>query len=167
MRPEFTVDGDGAFTSFAVLQGGARPGAGERRTHRLAVALDHSPADRPDALVRTHLVELDVSDERTEVPELIGVLAGQLVLVNDDDLTYCTMRLDEKSLATLTERIGDITDSLPRSLCWSAAWEMTREAEFRARDFVSVVLAGLPAETEVAVGATVVGTGAACAVLLR
>jgi aminopeptidase N len=151
LRPEFTVDGDGAFTSFAVLQGGARPGAGERRTHRLAVALYDSPADRPDALVRTHRVELDVSDERTEVPELIGVLAGQLVLVNDDDLTYCTMRLDEKSLATLTERIGDITDSLPRSLCWSAAWEMTREAEFRARDFVSVVLAGLPAETEVGV----------------
>ncbi len=152
LRPEFTVDGAGAFTSFAVLQGGARPGAGERRTHRLAVGVYDSPADRTGgALVRTHRVELDVSDERTEVPELIGVLAGQLVLVNDDDLTYCTMRLDEKSLATLTERIGDITDSLPRSLCWSAAWEMTREAEFRPRDFVSVVLAGLPAETEVGV----------------
>jgi aminopeptidase N len=72
-------------------------------------------------------------------------------LVNDDDLTYCTMRLDEKSLATLVDRIGDITESLPRSLCWSAAWEMTREAEFKARDFVAVVLAGLPAETEVGV----------------
>jgi aminopeptidase N len=152
LRPEFTVDGDGAFTSFAVLQGGARPGAGERRTHRLAVGVYDSPADRSDgALVRTHRVELDVSEERTEVPELVGVPAGQLVLVNDDDLTYCTMRLDEKSLATLVDRIGDITESLPRSLCWSAAWEMTREAEFTARDFVAVVLAGLPAETEVGV----------------
>ncbi|MDQ2881724.1 MAG: aminopeptidase N [Actinomycetota bacterium] len=152
LRPEFTVDGDGAFTSFAVLQSGARPGAGERRTHRLAVGVYDSPADSPDgALVRTHRVELDVSEGRTEVPELIGVPAGQLVLVNDDDLTYCTMRFDEKSLATLTSRIGDITESLPRSLCWSAAWEMTREAEFKARDFVTVVLAGLPAETEVGV----------------
>ncbi|PZS39995.1 MAG: aminopeptidase N, partial [Pseudonocardiales bacterium] len=152
LRPEFTVDGDGAFSSFAVLQSGARPGADERRTHRLAVGVYDSPANRSDrALVRTHRVELDVSEGRTEVPELIGVPAGQLVLVNDDDLTYCTMRLDEKSLATLVDRIGDITESLPRSLCWSAAWEMTREAEFTARDFVAVVLAGLPAETEVGV----------------
>ncbi|MGH3549616.1 MAG: aminopeptidase N [Pseudonocardiaceae bacterium] len=152
LRPEFTVDGAGTFTSFAVLQSGARPGAGERRTHRLAVGVYDSPADAPDGtLVRTHRVELDVSEGLTEVPELVGVSAGRLVLVNDDDLTYCTMRLDEKSLATLTSRIGDITESLPRSLCWSAAWEMTREAEFKARDFVAVVLAGLPAETEVGV----------------
>ncbi len=152
LRPEFTVDSDGAFASFAVLQGGASPGAGELRTHRLAVGVYDSPADRiGGALVRTHRVELDVSEDRTEVPELVGVPAGQLVLVNDDDLTYCTMRLDEKSLATLVDRIGDITESLPRSLCWSAAWEMTREAEFKARDFIAVVLAGLPAETEVGV----------------
>ncbi|MGH3983984.1 MAG: aminopeptidase N [Pseudonocardiaceae bacterium] len=150
LRPEYTVDGDGAFASFAVLQGGARPGAGERRTHRLAVGIyDSHPGT--SALVRTHRLELDVSEERTEVPGLIGVSAGQLVLVNDDDLTYCLMRLDEKSLATLVGRIGDITESLPRTLCWSAAWEMTREAEFKARDFVALVLAGLPAETEVGV----------------
>ncbi|MGH3855422.1 MAG: aminopeptidase N, partial [Pseudonocardiaceae bacterium] len=149
LRPEFTVDEDGAFASFAVLQAGARPGAGERRTHRLAVGVYDSADGGP--LVRTHRVELDVSGERTEVPELVGVPAGQLVLVNDDDLTYCALRLDEKSLATLVNRIGDIAESLPRSLCWSAAWEMTREAEFRARDFVAVVLSGLPAETEVGV----------------
>jgi aminopeptidase N len=152
LRPEYTVDDDGAFASFAVLQGGARPGAGERRTHRLAVGVYNShPGTRALALVRTHRLELDVSEERTEVPELVGVPAGQLVLVNDDDLTYCLMRLDEKSLATLVDRIGDITESLPRTLCWSAAWEMTREAEFKARDFVALVLAGLPAETEVGV----------------
>ncbi|HKR49297.1 MAG TPA: aminopeptidase N [Pseudonocardiaceae bacterium] len=150
LRPEFTVDADGAFASFAVLQGGASPGAGERRTHRLAVGVYDSQPDTR-SLERAHRLELDVSGERTEVPELIGVSAGQLVLVNDDDLTYCMMRLDEKSLATLVDRIGDITDSLPRSLCWSAAWEMTRDAEFKARDFITLVLGGLSAETEVGV----------------
>ncbi|MGH4024398.1 MAG: aminopeptidase N, partial [Pseudonocardiaceae bacterium] len=39
LRPEFTVDSSGAFASFAVLQEGARPGAGELRTHRLAVGV--------------------------------------------------------------------------------------------------------------------------------
>ncbi|MGH3866119.1 MAG: aminopeptidase N [Pseudonocardiaceae bacterium] len=152
LRPEFTLDGDGTFASFAVLQAGARPGAEERRTHRLAVGVYDSPtAGGPGALVRTHRVELDVSGERTEVPALVGVPAGQLVLVNDDDLTYCAMRLDERSLATLVDRISDIAESLPRSLCWSAAWEMTREAEFKARDFVAVVLSGLLAETEIGV----------------
>ncbi|MGH3373881.1 MAG: aminopeptidase N, partial [Actinoallomurus sp.] len=57
LRPEFTLDGDGTFASFAVLQAGARPGAEERRTHRLAVGVYDSPtAGGPGALVRTHRV---------------------------------------------------------------------------------------------------------------
>ncbi|MBB5890848.1 aminopeptidase N [Kutzneria kofuensis] len=150
LRPKFTVDGDGRFSEFAVLQGGARPGAGELRTHRLAIGVyDDDPAT--GKLVRTHRVELDVTGERTEVPDLVGVPRGKLVLVNDDDLTYCTMRLDNDSLATLVDRIADITEPLPRTLCWSAAWEMTREAELKARDFVTLVLGGIRSETEVGV----------------
>jgi len=148
LRPEFEVDADGAFTSFAISQGGAKPGAGELRTHRVAIGVYD---DANGKLVRTHRAEIDVDGERTEVPDLIGVRRGALLLINDDDLSYCTMRLDPDSLATLVERIGDITEPLPRTLCWSAAWEMTREAEFKARDFVRLVCHGLPAETEVGV----------------
>jgi aminopeptidase N len=148
LRPEFEVDGDGTFTSFAITQGGAKPGAGELRTHRVAVGVYD---DQDGKLVRTHRVEIDVDGERTEVPELAGVSRGKLVLVNDDDLSYCTMRLDPDSLTTLVDRIGDITEPLPRTLCWSAAWEMTREAELKARDFVTLVCHGLPGETEVGV----------------
>ncbi|NUT91167.1 MAG: aminopeptidase N, partial [Saccharothrix sp.] len=149
LRPKFSVDASGKFTEFAVLQGGARPGAGELRTHRLAIGV--YDADASGKLVRTHRVELDVDGERTEVPELVGVPRGKLVLVNDDDLTYCTMRLDSDSLASLIDHISDIAEPLPRTLCWSAAWEMTREAELKARDFVNLVLGGLHAETEVGV----------------
>jgi aminopeptidase N len=149
LSPSFSVGADGTYTEFAVVQGGARPGAGETRTHRIAVGI-YSPDDA-GRLVRVHRTELDVTGERTEVPELVGVPAGALVLVNDDDLTYCTMRLDERSLATLIASIGDIAEPLPRTLCWSAAWEMTREAELRARDFVALVVGGVAAETEVGV----------------
>ncbi|GLZ55218.1 aminopeptidase N [Actinomycetospora sp. NBRC 106378] len=149
LSPSFSVGADGTYAEFAVLQGGARPGAGETRTHRIAVGI-YSP-DEAGKLVRVHRTELDVTGERTEVPELVGVPAGALVLVNDDDLTYCTMRLDERSLSTLIERIGDVAEPLPRTLCWSAAWEMTREAELRARDFVALVVGGVAAETEVGV----------------
>jgi aminopeptidase N len=148
LRPVFSVGDDGAFTSFAITQGGAKPGAGETRTHRVAVGVYD---DQDGKLVRTHRVELDVSGERTDVPDLVGISRGKLVLVNDDDLSYCTMRLDPDSLATLVDRIGDIVEPLPRTMCWSAAWEMTREAELKARDFVKLVCHGLPAETEVGV----------------
>ena len=148
LRPSFEVDADGRFTSFTIIQGGAKPGAGELRTHRVAVGVYD---DQGGKLVRTHRVELDVAGERTEVPDLVGQSRGKLVLVNDDDLSYCTMRLDPDSLVTLVDRIGDITEPLPRTLCWSAAWEMTREAELKARDFVALVAQGLPAETEVGV----------------
>jgi aminopeptidase N len=148
LRPVFEVDDDGRFTSFAITQGGAKPGAGELRTHRVAVGVYD---DEDGKLVRTHRVELDVTGEQTDVPELVGVSRGKLLLVNDDDLSYCTMRLDPDSLATLVDRIGDVVEPLPRTLCWSAAWEMTREAELKARDFVTLVCQGLPAETEVGV----------------
>ncbi|OOK79314.1 hypothetical protein BZL30_1831 [Mycobacterium kansasii] len=62
----------------------------------------------------------------------MGVPRGKLILVNDDDLTYCSLRLDPESLQTALQRIADIAEPLPRSLVWSAAWEMTREAELRA-----------------------------------
>ncbi|MGC5161154.1 aminopeptidase N [Rhodococcus sp. DT1] len=150
MRPDFEVAADGTFTRFAVIQEGALPGAGELRVHRLAIGVYDD--DGSGKLVRTHRIEIDVdAAERTDVPELVGVPRGKFVLVNDDDLTYCSVRLDDESLSTVLERIGDITDSLPRTLVWSAAWEMTRQAELKARDFVALVQRGIAAETEVGV----------------
>jgi aminopeptidase N len=148
LRPSFDIDGDGLFTRFEVVQGGARPGAGELRTHRIAVGIYDDVEGR---LQRTTRVEVDVTGERTPVPELLGVSRGRLVLANDDDLTYCALRLDPGSLVTLVDRIGDIAEPLPRTLCWSAAWEMTREAELKARDFTALVAGGLAAESEVGV----------------
>jgi aminopeptidase N len=145
LRPEFEVDGDGKFTSFAIRQ----EAVGEHnvlRDHRLAIGLySGSP------LQRVKRVELDVAGERTEVPEMIGVDQPDLTLVNDDDLTYAKIRLDERSLATLIERIGEFTESLPRALAWSAAWDMTRDAEWAARDFVRLVLGGIGAESRISV----------------
>ncbi len=149
LRPDFEVDADGRFTRFAIRQGGATPGAGETRVHRLAVGVY---ADNGSGkLVRAHREELDVEGDVTEVAALHGVPRGELILVNDDDLTYCSMRLDDESLRTALTRIADIADPLPRTLVWSAAWEMTRDAELRARDFVTLVMRGVHAETEVGV----------------
>ena len=149
LRADFDVDADGRFTRFAVTQSGAAPGAGETRVHRLAIGVYDD--DGSGKLVRVHREELDISGASTEVPALVGVSHGKLVLVNDDDLTYCSLRLDPESLQTALDRIADIAEPLPRTLVWSAAWEMTRDAELRARDFVSLVAGGIQGETEVGV----------------
>jgi aminopeptidase N len=149
LRPQFEVSPEGNFTSFEIVQGGARPGAGETRTHRVAVGVYDE--DSNGRIERIERVEVDVTGERTRVDALVGTSQGKLVLVNDDDLTYCALRLDPRSLTTLIDRIGDIADPLPRTLCWSAAWEMTREAELKARDFATLVSGGFARETEIGV----------------
>ncbi|MEU7855653.1 aminopeptidase N [Nonomuraea sp. NPDC049141] len=146
LRAEFALDVEGRFIRFAVTQSEARPGGGEPRC--LPVAIGIYADDGTGGLVCTHRVETDVAGPRTEVPEMVGAPGGGLVLLNDDEVAYCQTRLDPGSLATLVERIGDITDPLARTMCWSTAWEMTRDAEFRARDFVKLVRHGLPAEAD-------------------
>jgi aminopeptidase N len=147
LRPVYELSEDGRYASFAIEQT-AVPEHPVLRNHRLAVGLY---SEGPDGLTRSSRVELDVAGARTEVTELVGHPAADLVLVNDDDLTYAKLRLDPRSLATLRERIGAIPDPLARALCWSAAWDMTRDAELPAREWVQLVLAGIDAETEISV----------------
>ena len=135
LQPVFETGADGRFTSFRVLQD-APPSRPQLRPHRIAIGLyDHTSA----GLTRTRRIELDVTGEATPVPDLTGERQPDLVLVNDDDLTYAKIRLDEHSLRTLIAGIGDFTDSLPAALCWAAAWDMVRDGELAARDYISLV----------------------------
>ncbi|GAA4141677.1 aminopeptidase N [Actinomadura keratinilytica] len=150
LRPVYEVDADGNFTSFGVLQE-AKAEYPTLRSHRVAIGL----YDRtPDGIVRRRRVELDVVGDRTDVPELVGERRPDLVLVNDDDLTYAKIRLDEHSQRTLIDGIGDIRDGLPRALCWSAAWDMTRDAEMATRDYIRLVLSGVRGVTDISVAQT-------------
>jgi aminopeptidase N len=147
LRADFTLDEQGRYASFAVLQGPAGP-SGVLRDHRLAIGRYDVDGDK---VVRTGRLEIDVTGARTEVPELVGVAQPDLLLINDDDLTYGKVRLDDRSLATVVQRVADIDDPLPRALCWGAAWDMTRDGEMAARDYVALTLAGIQGETEIGV----------------
>ncbi len=144
VQPVFEVDDSGAFSSFVVHQT-AHPEFPTLRRHRLGIGLYSLTGD---VLVRQSVVEIDVSEQDTEVPELVGVQQPDLVLLNDGDLTYAKVRLDERSLATVVHHIDKFTESLPRALSWGAAWDMTRDAEMRASDWVELVLRGLPLESD-------------------
>jgi aminopeptidase N len=147
LRPVFETDGEGVLTSFSVQQEAPEQWP-TLRSHRVAVGFYDLVDGR---LVRTSREELDVVGAKTDIPALVGKRQPDLVLVNDDDLTYAKIRLDERSLATLTSHVGDFAESLPRTLCWTAAWDMTRDAEMPARDYVATVLAGIGGETDIGV----------------
>src|SRR3712207_6571022 len=90
LRPLFQVADDGRYSSFVIEQTAVAEHP-VLRDHRAAVGLYSEGAD---GLTRTARVELDVTGARTEVPALVGSPAADMVLVNDDDLTYAKLRLD-------------------------------------------------------------------------
>ncbi|MFD5701640.1 aminopeptidase N [Streptomyces lasiicapitis] len=156
LTPQVTLNAEGRVTELAVVQEAAAsaasehaaPPRGELRPHRVAVGLYRREAGE---LVRYARAEVDVEGPRTTVAELAGAEAPELVLVNDDDLTYCKIRFDETSLATLRDHLGDITDPLARALCWSALWSLTRDALMPARDFIDLVLRFAGKESDIGV----------------
>ncbi|GAA3071683.1 aminopeptidase N [Streptomyces glomeratus] len=147
LTPQVLLGTDGRIAELSVLQEAPESHA-ELRPHRVAVGLYRSEGD---ALVRYARAEVDVHGPRTVVGELAGAEAPELVLVNDDDLTYCKIRFDDTSLATLKDRLGSVTDPLARALCWSALWNLTRDALLPARDFIDLVLRFAGRESDIGV----------------
>ncbi|MEV4680284.1 aminopeptidase N [Streptomyces kurssanovii] len=143
LTPEVAYDADGRITELAVSQDGDT-----LRPHRVAVGLYRIENSE---LVRYAQAGVDVTGARTVVPELAGEERPGLVLVNDEDLTYCKIRFDERSLETLRSSLGDIRDPLARALCWSALWNLTRDALMPAREFVRLVLAFAGRESDIGV----------------
>jgi aminopeptidase N len=153
LRPEISVDAQGAVSSIRVRQEAPALPAGAKgeavlRPHRIAVGAYDL---RDGVLVRTHRIEMDVDGELTEVPFPAGAPRPDVVLLNDDDLSYAKVRLDEQSLAVVRDHVGDFTDSLPRALIWASAWDMTRDGELATRDYLELVLHGIGKETDIGV----------------
>ncbi|PZF88038.1 aminopeptidase N [Micromonospora endophytica] len=145
LRPELSIGPDGTYQRVTVRQEAPEQHP-TLRTHRIGVGLYDLTDGR---LVRRERHEVDIDGELTELTVLAGVPAADVLLLNDDDLTYTKLRLDERSMATVVQHIAGFESSLARALCWTAAWDMLRDAELAARDYVALALAGLPAETDI------------------
>ncbi len=134
LTPEVTHDAEGRITELAIRQDGE-----VLRPHRIAVGLYDRAED--GALRRTDRYELDVTGARTVVADAAGRSLPALVLLNDDDLTYCKVRFDERSLETLRTGLGDLAGEtgLARALAWSAVWNLTRDGLMPTRDYLDLV----------------------------
>ncbi|MFE7572515.1 aminopeptidase N [Streptomyces sp. NPDC057539] len=154
LRPEIELDASGRVASLAVRQEAPALPAGAKgepvlRPHRIAIGC--YDLDGNGKLVRTSRIELDVDGALTEVPFPADTPRPAVILLNDDDLSYAKVRLDEESLRVVTEHLGDFQESLPRALCWASAWDMTRDGELATRDYLELVLSGIAKESDIGV----------------
>ena len=113
------TDSAGIITAAELVQSGDT-----LRTHRVCVGLYSLQGDK---VVRTDRIEMDIDGASTEIAELVGKKRADIdfILPNDDDLTYALLDLDEGSLEFLIGNIDKFEDPLARTLCWSAAWELS------------------------------------------
>ena len=144
LHPEIEVDDAGIITGARIRQT-APESLPTLRPHRLVVG---SYDYQGDSLERVDRYELDVDGPVTELPALVGRPRPALLLVNDEDLAYAKVRLDPQSLATFVASPRAVIDSLARCLAQGAAWDMTRDAEMRPRDYVSLALRALDGERD-------------------
>jgi aminopeptidase N len=153
LRPQIELDAHDRIAAFHIKQEAPALPQGAKgepvlRPHRIAIGVYER---REGKLVRTERIELDVTGELTEVPQLVGQHRPAVVLLNDDDLSYAKVRLDSDSLAVVTRHIADFAESLPRALSWASAWDMTRDGELATRDYLELVLQGAAKETDIGV----------------
>lgn len=150
LTPVIETDGT-TITSLAVHQEAPDPLGGGRnlRPHRLRIGFYDRAAD--GTLQRSHSLELDVDGELTEVPGAAGLPRPALLLLNDEDLTYAKVRLDDASAATALAELGALRDPMARALVWSALWNATRDAVMPAAAFVDAVDRAAAAETDIGV----------------
>lgn len=155
LHAEFETDENDAFTAFTVEQTAIEAYPTLRR-HRIAIGLYDLVDGR---LARRERVEVDVRGASTSIEELLDHRRPDLILLNDDDLTYAKIRLDERSFNALVESNATFEESLPRALCWGSAWDMTRDAELSSDKFVSLVLAGIGRESDLTAVAALLRQG--------
>ena len=144
LRMEISADDDGVITSAAVIQEIPQGSPASLRPHRVAIG-SYTLTD--SGLVRTGRLELDVDGARTPVEELVGTRRADVIILNDDDLTYAKVRLDGACLKRGLEHIAAFNDSLPRSILLASAWDMVRDGELEAAQFLDAALAALSVET--------------------
>ena len=116
------------------------------RPHRISIGLYDLIND--EVVLRKSLLT-NIAGGHNVISEFTGEKVADLILINDQDLAYAKIRFDQQSFQTLTTSLGQITDPLARVVCWSAAWDMLRDAELSASDFITTSISGLATEIDI------------------
>ncbi|SNV21974.1 Aminopeptidase N [Dermatophilus congolensis] len=111
------------------------------RPHTIRIGLyDLDTTGTTPILTRRDLIHAEIDGESTEISALAGLRRPDLLLLNDDDLGYAKVRLDDTSLTTVMAHPHAIVDSLARAVVLGSLWDMTRDAALPARTFINIGL---------------------------
>ena len=153
LSASWRTDSVGAISDFTLHQGAEACG-GVLRPHRVTVSTWRAASG---ALERTHVFDVRIDGESAPIdPDGVLALPGgaafvDLVVINDDDLTYAISRLDERSTDVALAYVGTIGAPITRAVVWASLWNAVRDGQLDPRRFVVAVLNAVPAETEPAI----------------
>jgi aminopeptidase N len=150
------ADRDGELVSADVVHTGTPGDPSAVRPHRIFVGLYDLAAngDGERRLARRERLDVDLAADgtgRTPLPRLAGLPRPDLLLINDGDLSYAKVRLDERSWQAVTAALSTVEDELTRAVLWNTARDMVRDGELTAGDFLALVETHLPGEPVVAI----------------
>ncbi|WP_410811401.1 aminopeptidase N [Micromonospora sp. 067-2] len=145
LRADVTVDADGRYTEVAVVQT-APESYPVLRPHRIGVG-----RYSVDGTVQRDEVDIDPTTDggRTVLGGFTGAAAARLLLLNDGDLTFAKVRLDAASADAVPLVLPGLADPLARAVLWSEALDAATDGERPVIGLVDLMVAALPAETEV------------------
>lgn len=111
------------------------------------------PADRPHRLSVTSFALSDAGWAETASQRLdldadvvsADVLAGP-TLVDDGNWTYAKVRPNAATLDALRDHLSALEEPARRGLAWGQLWQLTRDAQLSARDFLTMVNTHLVSE---------------------
>lgn len=109
----------------------------------VAMQVQFAYADRAPMRMRAQL-----NAEKADVSEAIGNACPEYVFLNDHDFAYGRFLLDQRSRKAVVNRLGQVADVFDRTLLWGSLWDSVREAELAPRDFLTLELRLLPAESD-------------------
>jgi aminopeptidase N len=116
------------------------PDGGEPRTHAMRIG---SYRRTPDGLEPVAVRTVETTGTTTYVSDLP---VADLHLLNDGDLTFASVRTDERSLGVLLSQAARLPEPVNRALAVGTAWDMLFKGELSTGDFLECVLTVLATE---------------------
>ncbi len=133
----------------AAGSGGAAVSHTGTRPHRIWIGVYDEAPDADALVLRERIPVLVPAGARQVVlPQAAFDPAPALLLPNDDDVSYCKIRLDPRSQDVLASSLHRICDPLSRAVAWNNARNLVRDSELAPQAYLELALRHLPAETD-------------------
>jgi aminopeptidase N len=138
IQADFTCDAD-TLTSLRLLQSVPAVATADKdlRAQRTQLGL-YRYTD--DAMLLTAALPVTYSGAVTWVPEAVGQPCPDMVLPNEGDWAYMKINLDNRSFATLNERINDFSSPTTRIMLWQSLWDSVADANLALNQYLDFAL---------------------------